>query len=383
MPENQAAWLPKKGAYPLEVNEAPYTAPGPGQLVIKNAAVAINPVDWAIQKPGIPTMSYLKYPAILGDDVAGEVVAVGPGPVGELFRVGDRVLGCAAGQDKRCNDAVQGAFQTYPVLQSIQTAKIPDSIAYEAACVLPLALSTAASALFLDEYVGLAYPTSPRAEPNGQTVVIWGASTSVGSCAVQLARSAGYDVIATASPKNFDYVRGLGAKAVFDYRSKTAVADILKAIDGRPCAGAVALGAQSMGPCLDIVGAAPGVTGKDGTKKRKFVTQISGPVNPEALAEATALTFVGLIFQFVWFGISTAVRARVRGVQYKFVWGSDLVETDLAAHIYNTYLPAALASGEFVPAPEPHVVGRGLDKIQDAFEVCKKGMSAKKVVVSL
>jgi NADPH:quinone reductase-like Zn-dependent oxidoreductase len=81
MPTNTAAWFVAPGKK-LEVGPAPYTAPGEGEIVIRNRAVAINPVDWAvaqipmIQKRGF---SWLKFPAVLGEDLAGEVAAVGPG----------------------------------------------------------------------------------------------------------------------------------------------------------------------------------------------------------------------------------------------------------------------------------------------------------------
>ena len=65
-----------------------------------------------------------------------------------------------------------------------------------------------------------------------RTVIITGGESSVGSNAVQLAVSAGYQVLSTSSPKNFDYVKGLGATHVFDYRSKTLVKDLLGACRG-------------------------------------------------------------------------------------------------------------------------------------------------------
>lgn len=82
---NQAAWL-DGAAKPLRVAEAPMPSPKPDQLLIKNHALAINPVDWKIQDYGIFIQ---KWPVILGCDVAGEVVEVG----GEVqgFKVGDRV----------------------------------------------------------------------------------------------------------------------------------------------------------------------------------------------------------------------------------------------------------------------------------------------------
>lgn len=86
-PENQAAWL-KKANTPLEVGPAPMPTAGAGEIVVKNAAIAINPVDWHQQEVGV----FVKqFPAIVGCDVAGEVHEVGSGIT--RFNKGDRVIG--------------------------------------------------------------------------------------------------------------------------------------------------------------------------------------------------------------------------------------------------------------------------------------------------
>jgi NADPH:quinone reductase-like Zn-dependent oxidoreductase len=85
---NKAAWLLKAGT-PLEVGEAPMPTAGPNELVIRNAAVAINPLDCHMQSAGV----FIKeWPAIFGCDVAGVVHEVGPAVSGR-FNVGDRVIG--------------------------------------------------------------------------------------------------------------------------------------------------------------------------------------------------------------------------------------------------------------------------------------------------
>ena len=71
------------------------------------------------------------------------------------------------------------------------------------------------------------------------------------------------------------------------------------------------------------------------------------------------------------------------GVESKFILGSGLADNEVGAAVYADYLPKALAEGKFIAAPEPLVVGKGLESIQKAFEVQMKGVSAKKVVVSL
>jgi hypothetical protein len=71
------------------------------------------------------------------------------------------------------------------------------------------------------------------------------------------------------------------------------------------------------------------------------------------------------------------------GVTSKFIWGSNLANTEVGLAIYEDYLPKAMAEGKFVPSPEPLVVGKGLKSIGEGFKVQQEGVSAKKVVVSL
>ena len=83
---NTGAWLVEAKKYPLEVKEAPYPKPSSDEVVIKNHAVAINPVDWKLQQQA---MFPLPYPTIIGCDVAGEVVEVGSSV--SNVKKGDRV----------------------------------------------------------------------------------------------------------------------------------------------------------------------------------------------------------------------------------------------------------------------------------------------------
>jgi NADPH:quinone reductase-like Zn-dependent oxidoreductase len=85
--KNQAAYLVKAGT-PLEVKDAPMPTAGPGEIVVKNAAVAINPLDCHMQDSGVFVQ---QWPAIFGCDVAGEVCEVGSGV--QRFKKGDRVIG--------------------------------------------------------------------------------------------------------------------------------------------------------------------------------------------------------------------------------------------------------------------------------------------------
>jgi hypothetical protein len=71
------------------------------------------------------------------------------------------------------------------------------------------------------------------------------------------------------------------------------------------------------------------------------------------------------------------------GVSASWIFGSNIKDNEVSRAVYEDFLPKALAEGKFVAAPEPHVVGKGLESLQEGLEVQKRGMSAKKVVVIL
>ncbi len=368
MPTNTAAWLVATQTS-LEVKPAPYTPPRENEIVVKNHAVAINPIDWVMPIVGYFIFPWIKYPFVLGSDLAGEVVEVGPGVT--RFQVGDRVLGHAVGADKKRNRSAEGAFQTYTVVLAHMAAPIPSAMPYEDAAVLPLGLSTAACGLFQKDHLALQYPSAVP-KPTGQTLLVWGGSTSVGSNAIQLAVAAGYEVITTASPRNFAYVKKLGASRAFDYNSQTVVKDVIGAFDGKTIAGALAIGRGSTEACLDVVHACQG---------NKFVSLASPSVAIEDFPHRRQLPL--LILKFIASNVSQQVKARARKIRTKFIFGSTLMDNEVSRVIYEDFLPSALADGRYAAAPEPQVVGSGLECMQTGIDAQKKGVSARKVVVTL
>ncbi|GHO99457.1 hypothetical protein KSF_095050 [Reticulibacter mediterranei] len=380
MPTNTAAWFLTSQA-PLVVKSAPYTRPREGEIVIKNHAVAINPIDWVTPIFGTFVLPWIKYPFIFGSDLAGEVVEVGKGVT--RFSVGDRVLGHASGMDSKRNSAAEGAFQEYTVVLAHMAAPIPNTLSYENAAVLPLTLSTAACGLFQKDQLALQYP-SVHPRPTGKTLLIWGGSSSLGSNAIQLAVAAGYEVITTASPRNFDYVKKLGASQVFDYHNKTTVKEIIKAFNGKICAGALAIGAGSAEVCADIVHACNG---------NKFVSRASLPQSvsfdalPSDLRPGLDLRLLPFLFRFMVANTSMQIKFRTKGIRSKSISDSTSMDNEgyneVCKVIYEDFLPQTLASGHYVAAPEPVVVGKGLDHIQAGLDAQRQGVSAKKVVVSL
>ncbi|RHZ68587.1 zinc-binding alcohol dehydrogenase family protein [Aspergillus thermomutatus] len=342
-PTNRAAWQTAEKAKPLEVKPAPYTSPKKNEIVVKNSAIGLNPVDYARQDMGSALFSWTTYPTIMGTDVAGEVVEVGSGGAAGRFKPGDRVLGL--GSELKDNNPAEGAFQLYTVVPAHLASPIPADLSYESAAVIPLGISTASCMLFEKDHLALRFPNSPRAAPTGQLVLIWSGSSSVGSNAVQLAAAAGYEVITTASPKNFEYVKSLGASRVFDHRSPTVVEDIIKAYDGKTGAGALSIGTEASGPCGEIISK---------VNSRKFVSLTNPPSG-----------------------------ALPKGIESKFVFGADAKDNEVGPAIFEGFLPKALAAGEFKAAPPAEVVGKGLESIQEGLNQLKKGASAKKYVISL
>ncbi|KAK1811665.1 hypothetical protein LTR12_013966 [Friedmanniomyces endolithicus] len=372
VPTNKAAYLVGKRIRPLVVQAAPYTSPGPSEIVVKNQAVAVNPVDWFKQYVGNLLLSWIKYPFVLGGDLAGEIVEVGNDVT--HFKVGDRVMGHAAGMDEKQNRSSEGAFQQYTVVRENLAAPIPDALPYKQACVLPLALSTAATGLFQKDYLALEYPTV-SSKPTGEALLVWAGSTSVGSNAVQLATAAGYEVFTTASPRNFAYVKRLGASQVFDYRSPTVIRDITLALDRKFLAGALAIGNNGAESCIAVLEEAKG---------RKFVALASFPT-PETLPEGSGqnMATLYLMLSVVWWQLSIWFKSRTTGIPTKFIIGDTLQYNEFSRVVYKDFLPRALAEGTYVVAPPPLLVGHGLEQIQKAFDIQKKGVSAQKVVVTL
>jgi NADPH:quinone reductase-like Zn-dependent oxidoreductase len=119
----------------------------------------------------------------------------------------------------------------------ITVSPIPDTLSYEQAAVVPLGLSTAAAALYQKDCLNLPYPKPGSPKPTGSAILVWGGSSSVGGNAIQLAAASGFQVVATCSKKNFEYVKGLGATHVVDYNDASVVEDVVKVLQGMKFAG--------------------------------------------------------------------------------------------------------------------------------------------------
>jgi hypothetical protein len=141
----------------------------------------------------------------------------------------------------------------------------------------------------------------------------------------------------------------------------------------KKCAGALAIGDGSMEACISIIGST--------TTGRKFIAQATLPT-PETLPPK-GLALVSFVAGFLGNSVSTSVKCSVASIGHKFIWGDDLLANEVGAAIYETFLPEALATGRYVSAPEAFVVGQGLEAVQGGLEELRKGVSGKKLVVTI
>lgn len=322
----------------MTVGEASYSSPGPNELVIRTKAVAMNPADNHIQKGGL---LLIVYPAILGCDAAGVVEEVGS-DLQSTFEPGDRVIG----QTSPLEDYKYSSFQEYVVLKKPLLAKIPDGVAFTNAVVLPLGVTTAASCLYGPEMLDLHYPPSKAGD--GKTLLVWGASSSVGCCGVQLAVAAGYEVFAIASRQNHDELKLVGAAECFDYHDIDLVMRVVDNLSGKNVVGALdAISSDdTLHALCEILHKSEG---------RKFISSIMPGADAKGRLGVTIMPNLN----------------------------QDMSKSDFGPRIWQSFLPLALGSGQFQYKPNAEIVGHGLEVVQKALNVLAQGVSARKLVVSL
>ncbi|MFF4952037.1 NADP-dependent oxidoreductase [Streptomyces chattanoogensis] len=181
----------------LEVVETERPVPQSGEVLVKVHASAVNPVDVAVRAGAFPLLG--EPPFGVGWDISGVVEAVGPGAD---FEVGDEVYGMPF-----FPRAATG-YAEYVVAPSGQLARKPVSVDHVHAAAIPLAALTA--------WQGLVQAADVK---EGDRVVIQRAAGGVGHFAVQIAKARGAHVTAIASAARHDFVRGLGADEIIDYRT--------------------------------------------------------------------------------------------------------------------------------------------------------------------
>jgi len=193
----------------LVIREVPVPRPGPGQVLVRVAASGVNPLDTKIRQ-GDAAHARVSTPAVLGIDLAGEVVDVGPG-ADRSFRPGDEVYGMTGGVGGH-----QGSLAEFAAVDADLLALKPRTLSMRDSAAVPLSVITAWEGLVDRADVG-----------PGQRVLIHGGAGGVGHLAVQLARARDASVWATDPGPGLTVIRNLGAEPI-DIR-RTSVAEYVNA----------------------------------------------------------------------------------------------------------------------------------------------------------
>ncbi len=179
----------------FRLEELPLSALGAGEVQVRVAAVAVNPVDLATRAGKIIPAEAARFPMIVGWDAAGTVEAVGEGVA--HWQVGDRVAAMTVQPADQ-----NGTYAGYLNVAADLLALVPDGVSLEQAATVPLAALTASQMLgWVDR-------------PARGTLLVDAPLGAVGRFVVQLARSAGILVVAVTKPEDGDPVRELGASEV-------------------------------------------------------------------------------------------------------------------------------------------------------------------------
>jgi len=195
--------------YALRLAETERPLPGPGEILVRTAAAGLNRADLLQAKGLYPPPPGA--PLTLGLEVAGEVAAVGEGVAG--WRAGDKVCALLTG----------GGYAEYAVAAAACVLSVPRGLSVEQAAALPEALFTVWTNLF----------DTARLQP-GESVLIHGGASGVGTTAIQLCAALGLTVFATAgSVDKCRACEALGARHAINYRSGDFVAAIHAATGGR------------------------------------------------------------------------------------------------------------------------------------------------------
>lgn len=275
----------------LRLADMPHPELRDDEVLVQVHAAGVNLLDSKIRGGEFKLILPYRLPLILGHDVAGVVVKVGPRV--RQFKLGDEV--CARADDFRI-----GTFAEFIPVKEASLALKPKGLTMEEAASIPLVALTAWQAL-----------VEKAKLKKGQKVFIQAGSGGVGTFAIQLAKHLGATVATTTSTGNVALVKSLGADVVIDYKTQD-FEDVLHDYD-------VVLNSQdgkTLAKSLRVL--------KSGGK----LISISGPPDPEFAKESGASGFVKLVMRLLSAGIRR--KAKRRGVSFSFLFmqanGSQLRE---------------------------------------------------------
>jgi NADPH:quinone reductase-like Zn-dependent oxidoreductase len=277
----KAFLVERYGTDGLRGADVPEPEVGDRDLLVKVSAASINPLDTMVRNGEFKRLLRYRTPFVLGHDVAGVVTGVGAAVRG--FQVGDEVY-------SRPRDLRIGTFAEYIAIDQDDAAPKPASLTLHEAAAVPLVSLAAWQALVDRAHV----------QP-GQKVLVHAGSGGLGSTVIQLAAHLGATVATTASARNAELVRGLGADVVVDY-AKEDFAGVLSGYD----VVLDSLGGENLERSLTVLKPGGKAIGVAGPPDAAFANQLGAP-KP-----------IGVVMSL----LSRKVRAQARklGVDYSFLF---------------------------------------------------------------
>ncbi|MBN9537981.1 MAG: NADP-dependent oxidoreductase [Alphaproteobacteria bacterium] len=315
--------------------DVPTPVLGSRDILVEVHAAGLNPVDFKFRQGKLRPVLRPKLPFVLGNELAGEVVAVGSDV--KRFRVGDRVFARTA-KDRA------GAFAEQACIGEDHAALVPRDLDFAAAAAVPLAGLTALQAL-RDELA---------VRPN-QRVFISGGAGGVGTFAIQIAKWLGAHVTTTASARGETLVRSLGCDEVIDYTTQ----DISRT-GNRFDAGFDLIGGKTLAQMFDVM--------KRGTR---IVSVAAIPEPQTAIKDLGGRRALAAVFWLASYGIRSRARRASVGYRYLFMHPSGRDLAQLAELIEGGRLTV------IVDKTYPFA------KVADALAHVESGHAKGKVVVTM
>ncbi|KAI7464458.1 hypothetical protein KC351_g15459 [Hortaea werneckii] len=346
--------------------------PGPDELLVQVKAVGLNPADHIMRDQGLFIRSY---PTVLGFDISGLVLEIGdnvrqrlhPDNTTPVYQAGmTRIAAYAAAVFKSC-DPDYGAFQEICLVPWQHAVPLPaDDLSWVQAATLPVAAAVPLNAWDIMGFPRLESTQRTEGKEQSEALLIWGASSSVGTMGVQSAalqklhpNSPTAAVYATCGVAHKGYVSSLGADRVFDYQNAGVVDDIVAAAkeEGlviRHCF--LAMGQLSA--CQAVLQA---FIGKGPTARVSEAKIASAPPLPQQIEGAEGIETIMVM--------PAMADEAGRSAQFGYWMG--------------TWLKEKLAEGVIRPSPEARVVGHGVGAINEGLDLLSKGVSCTKLVVEI
>lgn len=342
-PQTQKALVVTEVGSPLTlVTDWPVPQPGPNQVQIRVSVAGPNPHDQKARDAGLFIAEQL--PAILCNDVVGQIVALGPDVT--RFSIGDRIFG----QANFAPGSLQNGLQEYAVLDADFIAKIPDGFSDDDVAALPTNTLAPVVAFFSPSLLGFPAPwgsTAPNASEKDTTILILGGGSSCGKYGVQLAALAGFGRIVVVGGNETE-LRSYGATHVLDRHGtpREIVARIRKVVGDDLLYTYDAINP----PATQIIG----INALSSTKKGKIARLVpTGPVD------------------------ESQVHEKKEGYELLNVLGSSHLHPELSKPFWE-HLSQLLREGKIKPTAFKAVNGWSAEEVNNVLDAYRDGKKITK-----